>query len=178
MIRYLALLSLVAFPSFAQAAPAPAAEDPHWLVKLVVANLLPLLITVLSPLLMAAMAYLSSYLRAKSAESTAAKVGLVFSEAANSIVAELNATLKPQILDAMKDGTVTKDELAKLKATALDALKTKLPATLMESAKGMFGGFVDTWLAGLIERSVTAQKQAPKVDEPVAPAAEPSPASP
>lgn len=175
MTRYLALLSLVAVPSFAQAAPAPVAEDPHWLVKLLVANLLPLLITVLSPLLMAAMAYLSSYLRAKSAESKAAKVGLVFSEAANSIVAELNATLKPQLLEALKDGKLTEEERGKLKTTALEALKSKLPVALMDSAKGMFGGFVDTWLAGLIERAVVAQKQAAKKEEP---AAEPAPASP
>lgn len=155
----LAVLSLAA-PAFAQdaAVAAPAAEDPHWLAKMLVANLLPVVITALTPLLMAALAYLTGYLRNKSAESHAAKVSVIFAEAASSIVAELNATLKPQLLAALKDGVLTDVEKAKLKSTALEALKTKLPASLIGSAQGVFGGFVDSWLAGLVERAVESQK--------------------
>lgn len=172
-MRFLSFSLLLSLPALAQGAPEVAPTDPHWLAKMLVANLLPVVITVLTPLLMAALAYLTGYLRNKSAESNAAKVSLLFAEAASSIVAELNATLKPKLLKALEDGVLTETEKAQLKAAALEALKTKLPASLIGSAQGLFGGFVDSWLAGLVERAVESQKAPAAAPLAAAPAASP-----
>jgi len=118
----------------------------------------PALITVLGPLVIWALSQLAAFLKAKSAESKVLGVLSVVTEAANSVVAELNATLKPQLQAALADGVLTQAEKDQLKKAALDVLKTKLPAATLASAQGLFGPMLDTWLGGLVERAVVDQK--------------------
>lgn len=122
-------------------------------------------IALLAPLLLAALAKLVTYLHSKEKESKLAMIGGVVADAAQSVVAELNATLKPQLLKALEDGKLTDVEKAQLKEAALTALKTKLPAATMAGASAIFGPLVDQWLGGMVERAVTAQKppEAPAV---------------
>lgn len=115
-------------------------------------------IALLAPLLLAALAKLVTYLHSKEKESKLAMIGGVVADAAQSVVAELNATLKPQLLKALEDGKLTDVEKAQLKEAALTALKTKLPAATMAGASAIFGPLVDQWLGGMVERAVTAQK--------------------
>lgn len=158
------LLCLLPVSALAQAIPAasptlgPAAEEPHWLVKMLLANVLPMLVTILSPLLAAGMAYLVSYLRTLSQSSKMAHVGLVFAESANSVVAELNATLKPKLLKALEDGVLTDKEKEELRNTAIESLKNRLPASLVGSAKDIFGPMFDSWVGGMVERAVVSAK--------------------
>ena len=121
-------------------------------------SVLPLLLTALGGALVWAVAQLASWLRSKAAESKLARVGTVVADLAASVVAELNATLRPQLQAALADGQLTDVEKALLKATAVSVLKTKLPPAMQSLAASVFGSAVDTWLAGHVERAVTAAK--------------------
>lgn len=139
---------LVAFPAFAQeAAPGPS----------MIAQLASPLLDLLMAAATAGLVALAAYLRSKSTESKAAKVGFVVTEAAHAAVLELDATLKPQLQAALADGVLTDAEKAQLKAAAVELLKTKLPAGLLGLAGGVFGAFTDTYLAGKIEQAVASK---------------------
>lgn len=150
----LALVALFALPAFAQDIPAPPSAAPSIGLQLGAA-----LSDLLSAALVAGLGFLAHFLRAKAAESRAAKVGLVVTEAARAAVLELDRTLKPQLKAALADGVLTDAEKAQLKASAVELLKTKLPAGLLGTASGVFGAFTDTYLAGKVEQAV-AEKNA------------------
>lgn len=164
----LAVLALGAlfFPSLALAQegvqPAPAQSA---LLTAVLQYVVPALITVLGPLIIYAGAQLAAFLKSKSSESKVFGVLSVVTEAANSTVAELNATLKPQLQAALADGVLTDLEKKQLKDAALLVLKTKLPAATLASAQGLFGPMLDTWLGGLVERAVVEQKPVKTLEE-------------
>jgi len=149
-------------PSFAlaQAEPAPAGES-------FLAKLGPSLLDLLTAAAIAGIGVLAAFLRAKSAESKAAKVGLVVTEAARAAVLELDASIKPKLKAFLADGKLSDEEKAELKKMALDLLKTKLPAGLLTAAGGVFGAFTDTYLAGKIEQAV-AEKNAVQAVPPAA----------
>lgn len=135
------------------------APKPSPVLEAVLQYVVAPLIALLAPLLVAALAKLVTYLHSKEKESKLAMIGGVVADAAQSVVAELNATLKPQLLKALEDGKLTDVEKAQLKEAALTALKTKLPAATMAGATAIFGPLVDQWMGGMVERAVTAQKQ-------------------
>lgn len=116
-------------------------------------------LAVIGPLLVAGLAKLIQYLHLKAKESKAAYVASVFAELAQSVVAEIEITLRPQIQLAMSDGTLTKEEGEKLKAEALRILKEKAPSGLLSAASSIIGPLLDTWLGGLIERANTAMPE-------------------
>ena len=155
MRRFLAFL-VVCSPLLALAEEAAAPASP--VLTAFMQYVVPALVTVLGPLLVLALGQLAAFLRAKAGESKAAGVALVFTEAAHSVVAELEVTLKPRLQAALADGVLTQAEKDELKKAALDALKTRLPATALQSASAVFGPMLDTWLGGLVERAVAAQK--------------------
>ena len=155
MRRFLAFL-VVCSPLLALAEEAAAPASP--VLTAFMQYVVPALVTVLGPLLVLALGQLAAFLRAKAGESKAAGVALVFTEAAHSVVAELEGTLKPRLQAALADGVLTQAEKDELKKAALDALKTRLPATALQSASAVFGPMLDTWLGGLVERAVSAQK--------------------
>ncbi len=145
-------LLLAASAAFAQVPVTVGSNGPSILTQLA-APLMDLLMAAASVGFIA----LAAYLRSKSAESKAAKVGLLVSEAANAAVHELDATLRPQLEAALADGVLTDEEKAKLKAAAIELLKTKLPAGLLGLAGTVFGAFTDTYLSGKIEQAVAAK---------------------
>lgn len=162
LIRITMLLSLLPVVAFAQDA-APAQPAPSiWLQ--VLGGLASLVSVALVPLL----GLLTAYLRSKAAESKAARVGIVLNEAAIAAVHELDATLKPQLQAALADGVLTDEEKAKLKRTAVELLKTKLPAGLLSMAGDLFGAFTDTLVAGKIEQAVAAKNAVQAAGEKVA----------
>lgn len=150
------LSALVPSSAFAQdAAPTPASSG---VLGFVVQYVLPPLVPLLGALVTWALAKLVAFLDAKAKESKAALVAAKLTGAAQSVVAELNATLRPQLEAALADGALTDAEKKQLKDAALNTLKTKLPTSLMASASSIFGGFLDTYLSGAIERAVLDQK--------------------
>ena len=176
----LPLLALVALPALAQDVPvptsAPAVTAPHTptLLELFLQYAAPPLLTALGGLAALALKKLNDYLSAKSTESKAAFVGAKLASAASTVVADLNVTLRPQLEAALADGVLTDAEKTKLKETALNTLKAKLPAELMGAAQGIFGAFLDTHLSGLVEQAVASQKVVARAAEDAA-AVPPSP---
>ena len=168
------LLTLVSFAVFAQDTAPPPAQSP--ILTAVLQYVVPALITVLGPLAIYALQQLAAFLKAKGSESKVLGVLSVVTEAAHSVVAELNATLKPQLQAALADGVLTDDEKRQLKKAALDILKHKLPAATLASAQGMFGPMLDTWLGGLVERAVVEQKPVKTLEEAAAVLRGPQPA--
>lgn len=153
-----ALALLAPAPAFAaDAAPAPPSTGGA-LLAFVLQYVLPPLVPVLGGLVTWALAKLVTFLDAKAKESKAALVAAKLTGAAQSVVADLNATLRPQLEAALADGVLTDTEKKHLKEAALTTLKTKLPPALMASASSIFGGFLDTYLSGAVERAVLDQK--------------------
>ena len=171
----LALFLCVLLPSvvFAQDAQPPP-QSP--ILTAVLQYVVPALVTVLGPLAIWALGQLAAFLKAKASESKVFGVLSVVTEAANSVVAELNVTLKPQLQAALADGVLTQVEKDALKASALSVLKTKLPAATLGAAQGMFGPMLDTWLGGLVERAVIDQKPVKNLEEAAAVLRGPQPA--
>lgn len=142
------------FATFPTPAPTLGQQIVAGVLQYVVVPLLP----VLGGLVAFALKKLVDYLAAKSAESKVALVGAKLATAAQSAVAEINVTLRPQLEAALADGVLTEAEKKQLKEAALTLLKTRLPAELMGAAGAIFGGFLDTHLSGLVERSLLEQK--------------------
>lgn len=148
------LPSVVTSAAVGQAPEAPAEVKPSPALQLGAA-LQDLLFTAL----LAGLAFLANFLRQKTAESKAARVGLVVTESARAAVLELDASMKPKLKAYLADGVLSEEEKADLKKTALELLKSKLPGNLLTAAGGIFGAFTDTYLAGKIEQAV-AEKNA------------------
>lgn len=144
------------------AAPAPVVVTAPTVGQQIAAGVIqyvvvPLLMPI-GALLVWALKKLVDYLNEKGKESAAARIAAKLTGAAASAVAEINATLRPKLEAALADGVLTDKEKAELKEAALALLKTKLPGELLQAAGGIFGGFLDTYLGGLIERQVLEQK--------------------
>lgn len=150
------LLSLFALPALAQVAPAP---PPPTAGETFLAQAGPVLVDLVMAGTLGLMTLLSGFLRARSAESRAAKVGSVFTEAARAAVLELDAVMKPKLKEYLADGKLSDVEKAALKQAAVDLLKTKLPIGLLDTAGKVFGAFTETLIAGKIEQAV-AEKNA------------------
>jgi hypothetical protein len=127
------------------------------LLQLFLDYALPPLLVALFGFVMWALAQLATWLRSREAESKLFRLTATVTDLSRSIVAELNATLRPQLAAALADGVLTDVEKAQLKSTALDVLKNKLPEGLRTLATQFFGTAVDAWLGGHIERAVVAQ---------------------
>lgn len=121
----------------------------------------PPLLAVVGPLLVVLLTKLVQWLAAKEKESKLAMVGGFFAELAKSAVAEVEATLRPQVQKALADGHVSPEEAAQLKAAAMEILKTKAPPALLQQAQATFGGALDAWLGGLVERANKTVNEAP-----------------
>jgi len=110
-------------------------------------------ITILAPLLGAALLKLIAYLHSKEKESKAALVGAMLAETAKVVIDEAVRELEPLVRKDLEDGKLTHEELAELKAKALEILKAKAPPALLAGAKNLFGPLVDSWLEGLVARA-------------------------
>lgn len=120
------------------------------ILKYIIAPALP----VLGGVIVWALNALVKYLNAKTAGTRGENTVKTLGELAQSIVADLEVTLRPQIQKALADGTLSKEEAATLKAEALRILKEKAPAGLLATAGTLFGASgLDTWLSGLVERA-------------------------
>lgn len=99
-----------------------------------------------------------AFLKARQSESAAARVTLVFAEAANSAVAVVDRELRPKVKAAMADGVLTDAEKKELRDEALRILKTNVAPDVWKGAQAQFGPLLEGWLKGLIERAVTSRR--------------------
>lgn len=164
------LLGWVFFaPAIAFADTAPAAPAPDSFSALLLQHVLAPVLTALGGLLAWALKALVDYLKEKGKESKTLNIVAVLTESVRSMVAQLNATLRPQLEAALADGVLTDAEKTKLKETAIETVKKSLPAATLNTAKSIFGDFLDPFLGGLVERAVLDQKAAAAVANPPAP---------
>ncbi len=114
---YLLLLAQVATstPSIREAAQA-----------LFVSTVLPLLFTGLVGLLAWIGHQAGAWLKAKAEGSRLAAVGVRVETVIAAVVADLEATLKPELAEATADGVLTDEEIAKLRIHALERVKKTL----------------------------------------------------
>lgn len=165
MTRIALLFSLFPAVAFADAQVSAPKTPLELVLQYVVAPLLALV----GPLVVAGLAKLVTYLHAKEKESLGMRVGATIADATYSVVAELDVTMRPKLEAALADGVLTDVEKAQLKQAALEAVKTKLPAAVLADARTAFGPLFETWLSGLVERSVTQRNAAEAAASPPGP---------
>jgi hypothetical protein len=164
----LLVLCFVGTPAFAVGeapifvAPQVTAPGPSTVGQQVVSFVLQYIVVPLLPIVGGLLAFALKKWADSLAEagktSASARIGSKLMGAAESAVAEINATLRPQLEAALADGVLTDVEKAALKKAAMDLLMTKLPKELLAAAGGIFGDFLPTYLSGLLERSLLNQK--------------------
>lgn len=117
-------------------------------------SLLSLLALVLSALVFPA---LKKWLEAKASASAAAAIALKVEHFAEVTVADLGATLRPTLEAASADGTLSADDVAKLRDAALARMKALLGTeglSLVQGALGIGADAVSGYLQGAVEKSV------------------------
>jgi len=87
-------------------------------------------------------------------ESTVA----LLSEAAKAAVLEVEVTLKPKLVEALKDGVLSDAEKAMLKKAALDLLTSRLPIASLALARDVFGPLLQQVLSKQVETAVVGMK--------------------
>ena len=123
--------------------------------------LAPVIMTGIASLLGWASLKLGQWLHAKAGDAAATtatkKASLVaerFAYFANTVVQELEATVRPYLKEAAADGTISQDEAAKIKTLALEKLKALAGDKGIKEAQAVLGILapgIDVWLGGLIE---------------------------
>jgi len=134
-------------------------------MEMVLDALLPLLATGLFAGAGWLMAKLIAYLSAKGEHTKLAAAGLKVAMLADAVVADLNATVKPELQAALADGKLTDEEKKYLKDLALARLKDMLGKhglSTIQSVIGVWLPSIDTYLSGVIEQSVSAAKVSPQ----------------
>lgn len=73
------------------------------------------------------------------------------------VVQDIEATMRPEVQTALKDGHLSPSEAQHLKAVALERLKTMLGQSGLRELTGVVGVFapsLDAYLSGVIEKQV------------------------
>jgi hypothetical protein len=104
----------------------------------------------------AALAYLASWLREKAKTSKVAGVLSVADNIALTTVAHVQSGMRAKLEKAAEDGEITSAEAAELKTEGMRLLKEGLGAGGLAQLKsiGISGGFLETFLSGLLERAL------------------------
>lgn len=133
------------------------------LLELFIQYVLPILATAAFGGLVWLLVQLSRWFAAKGATNRFFLVTERVAHLASVIVADIDATMRPKLKSAAEDGKISPDEAAELKKAALDALKKSLSErglTQLQGVLDVFGGPVETYLSGAIERAVTSKRAA------------------
>lgn len=149
----------------AQAATAPdGATTPMGILYSVLLTVLTLAVTI-------AAGMVSKWLNAKAETSKLATVGFQVWEGATSIVAHLETTLRARLGDALKDGKLSAAEKDSIKKEAMRELKAWLGEDGLARLMKVFGASeaaMDTYLSGVIERTLGVQRASGTLPVPTA----------
>ncbi len=134
-------------------------------------TLLQMLIAAAVAALVALVVFAARWLSAQTKSTTLLAVITEAKETMLSVVAYIEAEIKPALLAAQADGIVTREEGEKLKAQAIKIFKIALADRGMARLKRALGltdepllmrndkqTGVDVFVSGLVERSLSAQK--------------------
>jgi hypothetical protein len=136
---------------------------------------LPLIFTGLGTAASWAFVKLGAFLGTKAKESKLAQVGARLADLCKSVVADLEATLRPRLAEATADGKLTKAEIIQLRAVALERLKQLAGEKWLDEARAILGiaaPSFEKYLMGVLERAVD---QLPKSTPAPSPAPAPTP---
>jgi hypothetical protein len=164
----LVITALLACATFAQSLPVPvplpSPTVTDAVLGLFVAKVLPILFTGLAGALTLLFAKLSQKAGAQAKESKLYAFGTRLAHFAEVVVHDLEVTLKPQLLKATEDGTLSAVEIGQLRATALERLKALLKQEGLDELQSVLGigsSMVDTYLNGVLEKAVAKIPGAP-----------------
>lgn len=126
------------------------------------------------PVLFSAIAMVGTWALARFAEKLGAeaKTSKTFavlerlSLMAHAVVADLEVTLKPRLLEATRDGVLTQAEIVMLRSAALERLKQLAGERGLEEARALLGiaaPELERFLTGLLERAVDSLPSRAKV---------------
>lgn len=121
--------------------------------------LLPPILTALGVGAAWVLTQLGLWISAKWGESKLAQATMRVTHFASVIVADIEATVRPEIQKALADGELSAEEGKRLKETAMARLKEMLAKEGLAELKGVVGVFAPTlesYLSGVIERAVSA----------------------
>lgn len=127
-------------------------------LELFIEHVLPVLFTALAGVLTWACSQLAMKLKAQAEGSKLAAVAAKFAHFGEVVVADLETTLKPAMLEASADGQITPEEGKKLRAMAVERIKlmaTEQGLTELSKVMGMSDAWIDTYLAGVVEKAVS-----------------------
>lgn len=127
------------------------------LSQLFVEKVAPVLFTGLATLLGWVFVQLAQYFGVKKQGSKAAAVAERLFHLAQTVVADLEVTLKPQLLEATADGVLTAAEINTLRGLALTRLKALAGERGLKEAQALLGiaaPMLDQYLNGVIEHAV------------------------
>ncbi len=155
MHRLAAVAVLLPAAAFAQdVVVVPSPKTPAELIVSLVPHVIGLVALVMTGYVLPA---LKNWLVERGKTNKLANVALRVEHLAEACVAHLNAGLRAQFELAAADGKITAEEAAALKADGMRLMKEFLGAQGLTTVAGVLGigaGLVDTYLSGMLEKSV------------------------
>lgn len=150
----------VAFAQEAAPAVAAAVDLKGQVLRLFVQIVVPILFTGLASALTWAFWKIGQKFGVDAGTAKKNQVVSHFLNLGKAVVADLEATLKPELLAATADGVLTPAEITSLRVAALDRLKFLAGEKKLEEAQfvlGMTSGALEVFLQGLLEHIVDGQ---------------------
>jgi hypothetical protein len=102
---------------------------------------------------------INRWFNADTAQKELGNVKAAFWEAALSVVAVVDRELKPKLSSALADGVLTDVEKAELLAEGMRLMRASIAPDLWAKAQKFFGGEIEGWVKGVIERALVSHKK-------------------
>ncbi len=119
------------------------------ILKYIVVPLLP----VLGAALIAGVGFFARWIHTRTEQMRFAQAIATATDLVDSVVRNLEASMRPMLAKALQDGHLTQEEAAIIKAEALKQVLAALPAWAARLLEGTLGPAINTWVGGQIERA-------------------------
>ena len=127
------------------------------IMPILIQYFLPVLGTILAGLLSWGLAELAKFIRVKTRNENTREALLSICDLVDTTVAELEQTMVPVLKQKTADGKLTAGEAEELKATAVDKIRSQLPAA-METAARLSVNSINRFIEANVERAVLNSK--------------------
>lgn len=147
--------------------PDPAPASPSSLQTLFLQIVVPAIFTAIAGIVTWGGARLIALIDAKTKNETVAGVLARLTSAVQTVVLDINGTVKAAYVEATKDGVLSPDEKTALKKLALDKVKEHLGKSGLQTLitiLGLNGELVDSFLGSHIEAAVESMKERTPID--------------
>lgn len=121
------------------------------LAQALVQYVLPALVVALLPLIGSALLSLTSLLQARKNQGIGWHALAVLADVVRTQVAHAEVELRPMYQKALEDGRLTPEEGAQLKAAVIASVMKSAPGAILDAARQVLGGALETWLSGQVE---------------------------